>query len=100
MKMQVWQSCSWCHEANEIGGGAVYCRNCGHRADVPLAECDCRQCFSWRVGDRVGFAHDANNLYTIKACGEWQNGARYVELEELSGQFAAHVFRRFRRAAK
>jgi hypothetical protein len=25
-------------------GSAVYCANCGHRADVLREECDCRKC--------------------------------------------------------
>lgn len=39
-------SCSWCHEPNELrpDGGKVYCWSCGHRADVPRVDCDCRKC--------------------------------------------------------
>jgi hypothetical protein len=40
-------SCSWCHEPNEVRKGdskKVYCTICGHRADVPRVQCDCRKC--------------------------------------------------------
>lgn len=38
-------SCSWCHEANKVQcGQKVYCWSCGHRADVPRVDCDCRKC--------------------------------------------------------
>lgn len=37
--------CSWCLEPNEIEGGSeTFCHGCGHRADVPCAECDCPEC--------------------------------------------------------
>lgn len=44
--MKVTLSCPWCEEAGETrkGSGKVYCWSCGHRADVPRAECDCRKC--------------------------------------------------------
>jgi hypothetical protein len=43
--MKIVVSCSWCHEANEVRRGKkVYCRNCGHRGDVPRVQCDCRVC--------------------------------------------------------
>jgi hypothetical protein len=38
------QSCSWCSESNDVSGGPTYCRNCGHRADVPRLECTCPKC--------------------------------------------------------
>ncbi len=38
------QSCSWCHEMNEIVWVPAYCDTCGHRADVARAECDCHRC--------------------------------------------------------
>ena len=42
---KVKQSCSWCHEANELNPeGKTYCWSCGHRADVPRVDCDCRKC--------------------------------------------------------
>jgi hypothetical protein len=46
------QSCSWCHAMNVIpaGGGPVYCRGCGHRADVCRLDCDCPACRSPRRG--------------------------------------------------
>jgi hypothetical protein len=39
-------TCSWCNEANDKLKQAikVFCWSCGHRADVPRVECDCRQC--------------------------------------------------------
>jgi hypothetical protein len=36
------QSCSWCHELNDITDRA--CARCGHRADLPRLACDCRRC--------------------------------------------------------
>jgi hypothetical protein len=37
-------TCSWCHEQNELHPvHKTYCI-CGHRADVPRIECDCRLC--------------------------------------------------------
>jgi len=40
----VSQSCSWCHELNELRGAPTYCWNCRHRADVARMLCDCRAC--------------------------------------------------------
>ena len=38
-------SCSWCHATNSLDNPAqVHCVECGHRADVPRAECDCPKC--------------------------------------------------------
>ena len=39
-------TCSWCHELNKLrhDGGRVFCWSCGHRADVPRVQCDCRKC--------------------------------------------------------
>lgn len=45
-----WQSCSWCHELNEIvAGAATFCAKCGHRADLPRILCDCGAigCLMW-----------------------------------------------------
>lgn len=44
MKLSV--TCSWCHEPNDLrkDHGKVFCWNCGHRADVPRVQCDCRKC--------------------------------------------------------
>jgi hypothetical protein len=42
----VAQSCSWCHELNEIGPElSAFCWACGHRADVARALCTCQVCF-------------------------------------------------------
>lgn|GEM_PF-3345536 len=38
------QSCSWCHEINDISAGNALCKGCGHRADVSRSECDCDFC--------------------------------------------------------
>jgi len=38
----VSQSCSWCHELNPVG--RIYCRHCGHQAQVPRMECQCPRC--------------------------------------------------------
>ena len=38
-------SCSWCHESSDAQAGRkLFCWSCGHRADVPRMECDCRKC--------------------------------------------------------
>lgn len=46
-------TCPHCHEPNELrrdragasgSAGKVYCWSCGHRADVPRVDCDCRKC--------------------------------------------------------
>ena len=39
-----YRSCSWCHATNQMTGGPVFCRDCGHRADVPRLDCDCPRC--------------------------------------------------------
>jgi hypothetical protein len=37
--------CSWCGEKAEAQAvGKTYCELCGHRADVPQSNCDCRKC--------------------------------------------------------
>ena len=41
-------TCSWCHELNEMMPGPASCNKCGHRADVPRMECDCRRCLAVR----------------------------------------------------
>jgi hypothetical protein len=39
------KSCSWCHAMNFISRErSNICRNCGHRADLPMSRCDCLQC--------------------------------------------------------
>jgi len=45
--------CSWCHGMNSENGLALtpYCLFCGHRADVPRADCDCPKC--WKPVDGV-----------------------------------------------
>lgn len=53
MAVKASLSCSWCHEMNDISpnithGVAIYCRNCGHRADVARVDCDCRNCKATR----------------------------------------------------
>jgi hypothetical protein len=48
----IGRSCSWCHAMNVIGETACglemirpcHCKACGHRADVPRCECDCKVC--------------------------------------------------------
>jgi len=38
-------SCTWCHDLNAVDDAAVtYCASCGHRADAPQEQCDCRKC--------------------------------------------------------
>lgn len=37
--------CGWCHTMVPCPFGfAVYCRNCGHRADVARLVCTCEKC--------------------------------------------------------
>lgn len=45
INVRVNKSCSWCHVMNPFEPG-TYCRECGHRADVPRLECNCQQCKS------------------------------------------------------
>ena len=49
------QSCSWCHELNELRGAPTYCWNCRHRADIGRHSCDCRACRQavFEVMDRI-----------------------------------------------
>jgi hypothetical protein len=38
-------TCSHCHEVNYEGERYwPYCTECGHRADIPRAQCDCDRC--------------------------------------------------------
>lgn len=41
-------SCSWCGVENDVTLARqllpVFCRECGHRADVPRVSCDCDEC--------------------------------------------------------
>ncbi len=50
--MKVTVTCSWCHEGNEKPRGVlkVFCWSCGHRADVPRVQCDCRKCRTIEMG--------------------------------------------------
>lgn len=42
--------CSWCHALVWSGSTPrTYCPTCGHRADVPRADCDCPKC--WKPDD-------------------------------------------------
>jgi hypothetical protein len=45
----IYQSCAWCGEINDITiarnqGQPSYCSECGHRADVVQADCNCWKC--------------------------------------------------------
>jgi hypothetical protein len=44
--MRTTVSCSWCLAGVELmpGGGATYCPECHHRADVCRLDCDCAKC--------------------------------------------------------
>jgi hypothetical protein len=44
--MRRFRNCGFCHTENEIpiDGHVVYCRKCGHRADVSRLACDCKKC--------------------------------------------------------
>jgi hypothetical protein len=44
----VYVACSWCHQVARLDGPKTYCRNCGHRADVARADCDCDACVGLR----------------------------------------------------
>lgn len=54
--MSALQSCSWCHEINDVGAGATLCCGCGHRADVARADCDCSRCLPRSASDVTGSA--------------------------------------------
>lgn len=43
---KITRPCPWCREENEVSliNLKVYCWSCGHRADVPRVQCDCRKC--------------------------------------------------------
>ena len=52
--------CSWCHTMNatrmtenykEIQ--VTFCKECGHRADVPRMECDCPRCSTKTLYNQV-----------------------------------------------
>jgi hypothetical protein len=44
-ELAVTVSCSWCHRTNDVSGeGPHYCPECGHRADLPMSDCNCSQC--------------------------------------------------------
>lgn len=37
--------CAWCYMENElVQGEKVFCRECGHRADLAKESCDCWMC--------------------------------------------------------
>jgi hypothetical protein len=41
----VKRTCSWCQALNACPVGvAVFCSECGHRADLPRMLCDCLRC--------------------------------------------------------
>jgi len=45
--MKVKLTCAWCsepYERRKNDTGKLYCEICGHRADAPKVECDCRKC--------------------------------------------------------
>jgi len=46
--MRFARTCGWCHTENEIpsDGCPVYCRKCGHRADISRMACDCIRCLA------------------------------------------------------
>ena len=47
-------TCPWCEEESEKKKGdtlKLFCWSCGHRADVPKVECDCRRCLVKHAGE-------------------------------------------------
>lgn len=63
-------SCSWCdtmmdYDEAAARGKATYCANCGHRADVAKAQCDCRQCA------------ERNRLFAIREREQERRGETY-----------------------
>jgi predicted Zn-ribbon and HTH transcriptional regulator len=43
--MTTGRSCSWCRTCNAmLLVGPTFCRQCGHRADLPRLDCDCLAC--------------------------------------------------------
>jgi len=49
------QSCSWCHELNELRAEKTFCWRCGHRADAARMMCDCRQCSELAAQELIAF---------------------------------------------
>ena len=47
-------TCSWCHERNDCTERPTLCCKCGHRADLPRLECDCRRCLDPKVAPSPG----------------------------------------------
>lgn len=38
-------TCSWCSTVNSLDHpGRLACTSCGHRADLPMSQCDCARC--------------------------------------------------------
>jgi hypothetical protein len=46
-------NCQWCNDP--LDERWKYCAVCGHRAGLPRAECDCRQCQA-RAGQEIAMA--------------------------------------------
>lgn len=46
--MRTLRTCGWCNTENEIhlDDVPVYCKKCGHRADVSRLACDCQRCMA------------------------------------------------------
>lgn len=49
--MSIRVACSWCSTRNDVTKArmnnlAIYCRHCGHHADLSQRRCDCHQCFN------------------------------------------------------
>ncbi len=53
--MSIRVACSWCGTRNDVTKArmnnlAIYCRHCGHHADLSQRRCDCHQCLNAATG--------------------------------------------------
>lgn len=71
--MRTLVQCSWCHEMATVGAPPwPACAHCGHRADQPRMDCDCRACLMTglvrlaRAGEDTDWAY----LAAVRAMAE------------------------------
>lgn len=60
------RTCSWCHTLNRLYRGRANHCVCGHRADLPMSECDCPACNPGRHRDEVARADARDREAIIK----------------------------------
>lgn len=60
----MWITCSWCHTGvNSNPDRATFCPDCGHRADAPRMDCDCRVCQRRRMLSELITAVEQDGLW-------------------------------------